>query len=141
MTKKIKKKKATLTSPSNIKAAVTEIPEVDEARLYSVGFRYFDDKLCILKSADAKTSRKVHEIYRNIGSCSTIRSVRELPHDIKPIHNSDHYAKYFKRVTDDTEVHEFDAGKCRGFFFFDEVNKIVQIIAIDKHPEDKKSKR
>ncbi len=117
MAKRIKKKKATSTGCGSIKATVAEIPDIDETKRYSIGFRYFDDSLCVLREVNAKVARKIHEVYRNIGDRSTVNDVRELPHDIKPIHNSGHYTKYFKRVTEDTDVHEFDAGECRGFLF------------------------
>lgn len=125
---------------SRIKSNVAEINERLMERPFSVGFKYFDDACCVLKDVHPKVSRKIHEIYRKIGSCFQKQEVRSLPYDIKPINNSNHYTKYFKNVTEDTEVHEFDVGVCRGFFFFDTSHQIVQILAIDHHPE-KKNKR
>lgn len=141
--KHIKRKaaKGTEATKGTINASVAEIQDVDEGRLYSIGFKYFNDSICALKNVDAKISRKVHEVYRNMGRCSSIISLRNLPHDIKPIQNSGNYKEYYKNVTDDTEVHEFDAGRCRGFFFCDDTKKIIQMLAIDHHPEYKKNKK
>lgn len=124
-----------------IKASVAEVPSLEEDKLYSIGFKHFDDNTCVLKSVNAKISRKVHEIYRNMGRCSSIIAIRDLPHDIKPIQKSGHYDQYYRNVTDDVEVHEFDAGECRGFFFCNETEKIIQMLAIDHHPENTKQKK
>lgn len=142
MSKRIKNKNK--TSPiksSEISPKVAEVIDDSELKPYSIGFKYFSDRLCVLKQVEPKISRKVHEIYRRLGQCFSSIEVRNLPYDVKPINNSNHYTKYFKSLTEDTEVHEFDAGKCQGTFFFDEHGKIIQMLAIDHHPEDKKNKR
>lgn len=142
MSGKIKRKNIKIPKGSAvIKPHVAELPETNENEYFSIGFRYFRDDLCVLKEVDPKISRKVHEIYRNLGRCSSVPDVRNLPHGIKMIVNSGHYAKYYSGLTEDTEMCEFDIGACRGFFFFDQSNKLVQMVAIDRHPEYKKNKR
>lgn len=142
MPKRIKNKNKTLPTKSRgISPEVAEINSDTERKPYSIGFKYFNDSLCVLKQVEPKISRKVHEIYRHLGQCFSSIEVRSLPYDVKPIKNSNHYTKYFKSLTEDAEIHEFDAGKCRGTFFFDEPSKIIQMLAIDHHPEDKKNKR
>lgn len=138
---KIKQKKVIRPASGMIKASVAEMPDSDESKLYTIGFKYFNDRLCVLKSVDAKVARKVHEIYRRIGSCDSALAIRGLPYDIKSILNSGHYSKYYKNITDDVEINEFDVDRCRGFFFYDNANKIIQMLAIDHHPENKKSKK
>lgn len=138
--RKIKQLSPSVSSTS-INPNVAKIQESHEHRSYSIGFRYFDDTMCVLRDVDAKVSRKVHEVYRNFGKYSSLNDIKRSLHDVKRINNSSHYAKYYRKVTEDTEVYEFDAGVCRGFFFFDEPDKIIQMLAIDHHPEDKKNRR
>ncbi len=142
MTKKIKRKNAKPAGGrTHINPMNAEMPDAIGNNYFSIGFRYFNDNLCVLKKVDPKVSRKVHEIYRNLGKCSSISETRELPHDIKPITNSNHYTQYYNGLTEDVDVYEFDAGVCRGFFFFDTSNNLINMIAIDHHPENQKHKK
>jgi hypothetical protein len=58
--------------------------------------------------------------------------------DIKRVTIKNHYKKYVSKLTPDIELSEFDAGSYRGFFFIDRTLKIIQMLAVDIHPEDNK---
>ena len=109
---------------------------------YSIGFRYYDKKKGNLDGAKPAELKKVLELFDNAGKCQRYQDIMEkITQDIKPVKNLGHYAKYFSGLTDDVDLLEFDAGKHRGFFFFDHPAKLLQMVAIDKHPEYRKQKR
>lgn len=120
---------------------VAELSERFEDASYHIGFRHFDNKKYDLKNAKASELRKVFEFLQNVGQCQNYEDLRRVPQEIKPVINNNHYAKYFKDLTEDVELKEFDAGSLRGFFFFEHFEKKLQLVAIDKHPEYKKQKR
>lgn len=108
---------------------------------YHIGFYHYKIKNYDLNGAKASELKKVFEFLRNAGQCQSYEELRRIPQEIKPVDNSNHYAKYFKDLTEDVELKEFDAGSLRGFFFFEHFEKKLQLVAIDKHPEYKKQKR
>jgi len=115
--------------------------EDDDVKRFTIGHQYYRDDICTVRNMKAGYLRKVLEGYKNISRCTSEPEIYDLPMDIKSIKASNHYKKYFSKVTPDTELKEFDAGRYRGFFFIDRAEKIVQIVAVDLHPEDKKQTR
>jgi hypothetical protein len=110
-------------------------------RRFTIGYQYYRDDICQVKHMDHSPLRKVLEGYKNMSRCITEVEIYNLPMDIKRITVRGNYTKYASKLTPDTEISEFDAGSHRGFFFIDRTLKIVQMIAVDHHPEDKKQKR
>lgn len=118
-------------------------PDVEDEgeRRFTIGHQYYNDSLCSFKVMKPSYLRKVLEGYKNMSRCITEAEIYDLPMDIKRIPAKSHYKKYISKVTPETELSEFDAGKYRGFFFIDRAEKIIQMLAVDIHPENKKNKR
>ena len=110
-------------------------------RFFTVGHQFYKDSYSVVKSMPPSSLRKIIEGYRNIARCLTEPDIYDLPGDFKKITIDNHYKRYASGLTPDVELSEFDAGEHRGFFFIDNSRKIVQMIAIDAHPEDKKQKK
>jgi hypothetical protein len=110
----------------------------DDDQRFTIGHQFYRDDLCTVKSMKISYLRKVFEGYKNISRCITEQEVFGLPMDVKGVTINNHYKKYISQLTPDTELNEFDAGDYRGFFFIDRSLKVVQMVAVDIHPEDKK---
>lgn len=107
-------------------------------RFFTVGHQFYKDGYSAVKNMPHSSLRKIIEGYRNIARCLTEPDIYNLPGDFKKITIDNHYKRYASGLTPDVELSEFDAGDHRGFFFIDNPRKIVQMVAIDTHPEHKK---
>lgn len=109
---------------------------------YAVGFKHYSEKKSDLTGARPADLRKIFEFLCHIGRCQQYNDIKtKVAQEIKPVNDDNHYSKYFSGLTSDVELMEFDVGDRRGFFFFDHPAKLLQMVAIDKHPEYKKQKR
>lgn len=121
--------------------AIVRTDDSDSISRFTLGHQYYRDDICTVKTMDLSYLRKVFEGYKNMTRCVDERDIYNLPMDVKKVTIRGHYKKYTTKLTPETELSEFDAGKYRGFFFIDRVKRVIQMIAVDKHPEDKKHKR
>ena len=121
----------------------TSPPEVvDENATYNIGFRYYNERACNLDGARLAELRKIIEVLSRVGKCRQYGEFKDkVAQEFKPVFNTGHYAKFFSGLTPDVDLLEFDVGSRRGFFFFEHPAKLLQMVAIDKHPEYKKNKR
>ncbi|MGH7196309.1 MAG: hypothetical protein ACREGJ_00900 [Candidatus Saccharimonadales bacterium] len=143
--KEIKEVARKATDPSvRLPASVAQSNSIQDEgeKNFTIGHRFYRDDLCQGKTIP-KTAplRKVIEAYKNMCRCSSEQDVYNLPFDVKKVKVANHYKKYASGLTPDAELSEFDAGSYRGFFFIDRSAHIVEMIAVDIHPEDKKQKR
>ena len=114
-----------------INRKVAELPEDNELSLYCTGFRYYKEKESKLDNARPAELKKVIEFIKNVGKCKTYQDIIEnVTQEIKPVNNSNDYKRYFSGLTEDAELKEFDAGRLRGFFFFEHSEKLLQLVAI-----------
>lgn len=117
-----------------------------EAQKFSVGFEFYREDLCDIKTLDKSPLRKVLENSKKICQHTSFYELtRNGGFTISPVYNSNHYKVYYKGLAPDIEVKEYDAGSNeRAFFFVDNSpsRKIIQMIAItNAHTEDKKTKK
>lgn len=116
------------------------IPDEGNKR-FTIGYQHYREDLCKIKSMPIASIRKVFEQHKGVGKCFSERDIYNLPFDVKQITLRGHYTKYASKLSPDVELNEFDAGSYRGFFYIDRTNRVIEMVAVDYHPEDKKQKR
>lgn len=121
-------------------AESSRLPEATD-KAFTIGYSNYRDDLCQIKSMKVSYIRKVFEHHKAIGKCTSEPEIFELPFDIKSVGLNGHYKKYASKLTPDIELNEFDAGEYRGFFYIDRTNKVLEMVALDYHPEDGKNKK
>lgn len=109
---------------------------------YTLSFKYFDEKKSDLNNLKAAHYRKIITLLKGLSCCTKPDDFNNsVPMEVKPVHCSGDYKRFYKGLDEDEKLYEVDITECRAFFFVMEAEKTIQIIAIAKHPEDKKNRK
>lgn len=109
---------------------------------YTLSFEYFDEKKSNLDNLRAAHYRKIITLLKGLSRCAKPDDFsNSVPMEIKPVRCIGDYKRLYKGLDEDEKLYEVDITECRAFFFIMEAEKTIQIIAIAKHPEDKKNRK
>ena len=109
---------------------------------FTLSFEYFDEKKCDFDGMKASQYKKFIKLLEGLSECKIVNDFHsKCPMEIKPIENTGQYKRFFSNLDEDDTLYEVDITNYRAFFFLMSIEKIIQIVAIAKHPESKKNYR
>lgn len=107
---------------------------------FTLSFEYFDEKKCDFDSIKTSHYKKFIKLLGCLSDCKTVDDFhKKCPMEIKPIKNNGQYKRFFSGLDEDETLYEVDITNFRAFFFLMGGEKLIQIVAIAKHPESKKN--
>lgn len=64
-----------------------------------------------------------------------------IPMEVKPIKNAGWYKQFYRNVGEDVTLYEVDITDHRCVFYMDTTDKIIYLLNLVKHPENKKNRK